>query len=410
MVLNYIWIFLILGGIIFGIIQAIFEGRVEVFSSMMAAAFDMAKTGFELSLGLTGVMTLWLGLMKVAELGGIVRVLAKAVSPLFARLFPEVPGSHPAHGSIVMNIAANMLGLDNAATPLGLKAMNELQELNPNKEQASNAQIMFMVLNASGLTIIPISIMVYRTQLGAANPADVFIPILIATFAATLAGIISVAVVQKINLLNRTVLFFLGGFTLLVAAVTWYFSILPAQQLQTISLAVSNLIILLIIGLFLVAAIRRKINVYETFIDGAKEGFQIAIKIIPYLVAILVAIGVFRESGAMPLLVDGMASLFAWIGLNTDFVAAMPTAIMKPLSGSGARGMMIDAMTTYGADSFIGRLSCIFQGTTDTTFYILAVYFGSVGVKRTRHAVGCALIADLTGIVVAILVAYLFFH
>lgn len=410
MVLNYIWIFLILAGIIFGIIQAILEGRVEVFSSMMTAAFDMAKTGFELSLGLTGVMTLWLGLMKVAEAGGVVNILAKAVSPLFARLFPEVPKNHPAHGSIVMNVAANMLGLDNAATPLGLKAMNELQELNPNKEQASNAQIMFMVLNASGLTIIPISILVYRTQLGAANPADVFIPILIATFAATLAGIISVAAVQKINLLNRTVLLFLGGFTLLVASITWYFSILPAQQLQTISLAASNLIILLIIALFLIAGIRRKINVYETFIDGAKEGFQIAIKIIPYLVAILVAIGIFRESGAMPLLVDGMASLFGWLGLDTDFVAAMPTAIMKPLSGSGARGMMIDAMTTYGADSFVGRLSCIFQGTTDTTFYILAVYFGSVGIKRTRHAVGCALIADLVGIITAILVAYLFFH
>lgn len=410
MVLNYIWIFLILAGIIFGIIKAIFEGGGDVFSSMMTAAFDMAKTGFELSLGLTGVMTLWLGLMKVAEAGGVVKILAKAVSPLFVRLFPELPKNHPAHGSIVMNIAANMLGLDNAATPLGLKAMNELQDLNPNKEQASNAQIMFMVLNASGLTIIPISILVYRTQLGAANPADVFIPILIATFAATLAGIISVAAVQKINLLNRTVLLFLGGFTLLVAAITWYFSILPAQQLQTISLAASNMIILLIIALFLIAGIRRKINVYETFIDGAKEGFQIAIKIIPYLVAILVAIGIFRESGAMPLLVDGMASLFGWMGLDTDFVAAMPTAIMKPLSGSGARGMMIDAMNTYGADSFVGRLSCIFQGTTDTTFYILAVYFGSVGIKRTRHAVGCALIADLVGIIAAILVAYLFFH
>ncbi|MCX7862419.1 MAG: spore maturation protein [Bacteroidales bacterium] len=410
MVLNYIWIGLILIGIAFGILYALTTGNVDVFSSMMTAAFDMAKTGFELSLGLTGVMTLWLGLMKIAEVGGVVNVLAKMVSPLFVKLFPEIPKNHPANGSIVMNIAANMLGLDNAATPLGLKAMNQLQELNPNKEQASNAQIMFMVLNASGLTIIPISILVYRTQLGAANPADIFIPILIATFASTLAGIISVSIVQKINLLNRNVLLYLGSVSLIIGLITWYFSIISAEKLRIISLAASNIIILLIIAIFLIAGIIRKINVYETFIDGAKDGFQIAIKIIPYLVAILVAIGIFRESGALPLLIDGFSTFFSWLGIDTDFVAALPTAIMKPLSGSGARGMMIDAMKTYGADSFVGRLSCIFQGTTDTTFYILAVYFGSVGIKRTRHALGCALFADLIGIIAAILVAYLFFH
>lgn len=410
MLLNYIWIGLILIGFLFGIAQAFINGNYDVFSSMMSGAFEMAKTGFELSLGLTGIMTLWLGLMKIAEAGGLINLLSKAVSPVFSKLFPEVPKNHPAQGSMIMNIAANMLGLDNAATPLGLKAMNELQELNPNKEQASNAQIMFMVLNASGLTIIPISILVYRTQLGSANPADVFIPILIATFAATLAGIVSVGVIQKINLLHRNILLFLGGFTLFIAGLTWYFSILPSEQLKNVSLIVSNFIILLIIVLFILVGLIRKINVYETFIDGAKEGFQIAVKIIPYLVAILVAIGIFRESGAMPMLVDVVAMFFSWLGVNTDFVGALPTAIMKPLSGSGARGMMIDAMTTYGPDSFVGRLSCILQGTTDTTFYILAVYFGSIGVKRTRHAVGCALFADLIGIIAAILVAYLFFN
>jgi spore maturation protein SpmA len=410
MLLNYIWIGLILIGFFFALINAFAFGNYNIFSSMMTTAFEMAKTGFELSLGLTGIMTLWLGLMKIAEKGGIVSLLSKAVNPLFSRLFPEVPKNHPAQGSMVMNIAANMLGLDNAATPLGLKAMNELQDLNPNKEQASNAQIMFMVLNASGLTIIPISILVYRTQLGAANPADIFIPILIATFASTLAGIISVSIVQKINLLHKNILIFLGGFTLLIALVTWYFSIIPSDQLKNISLIVSNFIILLLIVLFILFGFFKKINVYETFIDGAKEGFQIAVKIIPYLVAILVAIGIFRESGAMPLLIESISKFFSLFGINTDFVGALPTAIMKPLSGSGARGMMIDAMTTYGPDSFVGRLSCIFQGTTDTTFYIIAVYFGSIGVKRTRHAIGCALFSDLIGIITAILVAYLFFH
>ncbi len=410
MLLNYIWIGLILIGFLFGLIYSIFNGNYDVFSRMMAGTFEMAKTGFELSLGLTGIMTLWLGLMKIAEKSGVVNLLSRVVNPVFSKLFPEVPKNHPAQGSMIMNIAANMLGLDNAATPLGLKAMNELQELNTNKEQASNAQIMFMVLNASGLTIVPISILVYRTQLGSTNPADIFIPILIATFAATLAGIISVGIVQRINLLNKNILIFLGGFTLLIAFITWYFSIIPSDKVKNISLVVSNFIILFLIVLFIIFGLLKKINVYETFIDGAKEGFQIAVKIIPYLVAILVAIAIFRESGAMLLLVEVIEKFFSWFGINTDFVGALPTAIMKPLSGSGARGMMIDAMTTYGPDSFVGRLACIFQGTTDTTFYILAVYFGAVGIKRTRHAIGCALFSDFVGIIAAILVAYLFFH
>jgi len=376
----------------------------------MNAAFEMAKTGFELSLGLTGVMTLWLGIMKVAEKSGMVQVLVKLVRPLFSRLFPEIPAKHPVHGSIMMNVAANMLGLDNAATPLGLKAMNELQELNPHKEKASNSQIMFMVLNASGLTIIPISIMVYRTQMGAANPADIFIPILIATFVATLTGIISVSIVQKINLLQRTILLYLGGFSFIVALLIWYFTSLPVEKLQSISTIASNFIILLVLVSFVVVGFIKKINVYDTFIEGAKDGFQVAVKIIPFLIAILVAIGIFRESGALPMLVEGVRKLVLLMGFNADFVDAIPTALMKPLSGSGARGMMIDTMKTFGVDSFAGRLSCVFQGATDTTFYIIAVYFGSVGIKNTRHAISCALIADLAGIIAAIFVSYLFFR
>ncbi len=409
MLLNYIWIGFIVLGFIFGILTSFISGNTSVFSSMMSAAFDMAKTGFELSLGLTGIMTLWLGIMKIAEKSGLVNVLAKMVNPFFSKLFPEIPANHPVHGSIMMNIAANMLGLDNAATPLGLKAMQELQELNPNKEKASNAQIMFMVLNASGLTIIPITIMVYRTQLGAANPADIFIPILLSTFVATLTGIISVSVVQHINLFQRNILLVLGGFIIFVSVIVWYFTTIPLTQVQHISTVAANFIILGILTLIVFIGFVKKINVYDTFIDGAKEGFQVAIKIIPYLVAILVAIGIFRESGAMEFVVGGIKKLVVMMGLNADFVNALPTAIMKPLSGSGARGMMIDAMKTYGADSFVGHLSCIFQGATDTTFYILAVYFGSVGIKQTRHAVGCALLADLAGIIAAIIIAYLFF-
>ncbi|NCO55951.1 MAG: hypothetical protein COS14_08920 [Bacteroidetes bacterium CG02_land_8_20_14_3_00_31_25] len=410
MVLNYIWIAFFIIAFVVGLVKLLFTGDVAVFGNMMNGAFDMAKLGFELSLGLTGVMTLWLGLMKVAEKGGMVAILSKLVRPLFSRLFPELPKEHPVHGSIMMNIAANMLGLDNAATPLGLKAMKELHELNSNKEVASNSQIMFMVLNASGLTIIPISIMVYRTQLGAANPSDVFIPILIATFCSTLAGIIAVSFVQKINLFNKVIFSYLGIFTILVSIIIWYFSTISAQKVNEISTISANLIIFGIIISFIILALIKKVNVYDSFIDGAKEGFGVAIKIIPYLVAILVGIGVFRESGAMDYFVNSIGKFFTLLGVNTDFVQSLPVAIMKPLSGSGARGLMVDSMNTYGVDSFVGRLSCMFQGASDTTFYIVAVYFGSVGVKNTRHAISCALIADFVGLITAIFLAYLFFH
>lgn len=410
MVLNYIWIAFFLIAFVVGIVKLIFFGDTAIFPEMMGSTFEMAKLGFEISLGLTGVMTLWLGLMKVGENGGVVRIMSKAVGPLFRRLFPEIPKDHPATGSIMMNLAANMLGLDNAATPLGLKAMNQLQELNAEKETASNSMIMFLVLNASGLTLIPVSIMVYRTQLGAADPSDIFIPILLATFFSTMAGIISVAIYQKINLFNRVIMAYLGSFSLLIGTVIWYFSTISAQQINTISSVSGNLIIFSIIISFISLAMFRKVNVYESFIDGAKEGFSISIKIIPYLIAILVGIGVFRASGAMDYLINGIGLGFAWLGLNTDFVAALPTAFMKPLSGSGARGMMVDTMNNFGADSFAGRLACVFQGATDTTFYILAVYFGSVGIKKTRYALTCGLIADFAGVIAAVFIAYLFFH
>ncbi len=410
MVLNYIWIAFFLIAFVVGLIRLIFGGDTLIFTEMMGATFDMAKTGFEISLGLTGVMTLWMGLMKVGEEGGIVRLMSRAVGPLFSRLFPEIPKGHPANGSIMMNIAANILGLDNAATPLGLKAMTQLQELNHDKNTASNAMIMFLVLNASGLTIIPISIMVYRTQLGAADPSDVFIPILLATFFSTLVGITAVSVFQRINLFNKTILAYLGGFTLLVAAIIWYFSTISQEQVTVISSVAGNLILFGIIVSFILLGVVKKINVYESFIEGAKEGFNISIRIIPYLVAILVAVGVFRACGAMDFLVQGIGQGFAALGMNTDFVDALPTAFMKPLSGSGARGMMVDTMKTFGADSFAGRLSCIFQGAADTTFYIVAVYFGSVGIKKTRYAITAGLLADLAGVIAAIIVAYLFFH
>lgn len=410
MVLNYIWIAFFVIAFILGLARLIFFGDTEIFPAMMNSTFDMAKTGFELSLGLTGVMTLWMGLMRVGEKGGIIRLMARAVGPLFRRLFPEIPKDHPASGSIIMNLAANMLGLDNAATPLGLKAMTELQELNKDKETASNAMIMFLVLNASGLTIIPISIMVYRAQMGAANPSDIFIPILLSTFFSTLAGIVSVSIFQRINLLNRVILIYLGGFTILVSGVIWYFSTISQDQVNTISSVTGNLILFIIIISFIILAFFKKVNVYETFIDGAKDGFLIAVKVIPYLVAILVAVGVFRTSGALDYLVGGIGKLVAALGLNTDFVDALPTAFMKPLSGSGARGMMVDTMKHFGADSFVGRLSCVFQGAADTTFYIIAVYFGSVSIKKTRYAITCGLIADFAGIIAAIFVAYLFFR
>jgi len=409
MALNYIWIAFFVIGFIFALVQLIFNGNTEVFNNIVTSTFSSAKTGFEISLGLTGVLTLWMGLMKVGEKGGVVTILSRAIGPLFSRLFPSLPKNSPAHGSIMLNVAANMLGLDNAATPMGLKAMKEMQEANPHKERASDAQIMFLVLNASGLTMIPVSIMVYRAQLGAVNPADVFIPILIATFVATLAGLISVAIAQKLNLFNGVVLAYVGGLGAIIAGMVWYFSRLPQEQITLVSTFAANFILLLIMVSFILLALFKKVNVYEAFIEGAKEGFTTAIKIIPFLVAILVAIGVFRASGAMDMIVDGITSFVAWLGFDTRFSEALPTAIMKPLSGSGSRGLMIDAMKIHGADSFVGRLACTFQGSTDTTFYILAVYFGSVGIKDTRYAVVCGLIADVVGALAALFVAYLFF-
>lgn len=410
MALNYIWIFFFLSAFVIGLVRLIFFGDVEVFPAMMNSTFDMAKAGFEISLGLTGVLTLWMGIMKIGEKGGIVAVFSKLIGPFFNKLFPELGKNHPAHGPIMMNLAANMLNLDNAATPMGLQAMKEMQETNPNKETASNAQIMFLVLNASGLTIIPVSIMVYRAQMGAANPSDIFIPILIATFFSTLAGLISVAVYQKINLFDKVILSYIGGLTAFIVALIWYFSTLEQTEITKISGVASNFILFAVIVSFIGMGVVKKINVYEAFIDGAKDGFLTAIKIIPYLIAILVAIGVFRESGAMEWLVSGFTWVFQQLGINTDFTPALPTALMKPLSGSGARGMMVDAMSTYGADSFVGRVVCTIQGAADTTFYILAVYFGSVGIKNTRYAVVCGLIADFAGFIAAITMAYLFFH
>ena len=409
MVLNYIWISFFLIAFIVGIIRLIFFGDTDVMPAIMNSTFETSKTAFEISLGLTGVLSLWMGVMKIGEKGGVVQALARILSPLFEKLFPEIPKNHPVVGNIFMNISANMLGLDNAATPLGLKAMEGLQELNQKKDTATNAMIMFLVLNTSGLTLIPVSIMVYRAQLGAAQPADVFIPILLATFCSTLAGIIITSLYQRINLLNRTLLLALGGVSLFMAGIIYGFSQLNDKMMGIVGTNAANVILLLIIVLFIYAGMRRKINVYDAFIDGAKEGFTTAVRIIPYLVAILVAIGVFRASGAMDYLIDGIKYLVTQSGFRSDWVEAMPTALMKPLSGGGARGMMVDAMTTYGADSFAGRLSCIFQGSTDTTFYIIAVYFGSVGISRTRHAVTCGLLADLAGVLSAIAICYLFF-
>lgn len=409
MVLNYIWIAFFVIAFAIGLVRLVFLGDVDVFPAMMDSTFSSSKTAFEISLGLTGVLTLWLGVMKIGEKGGVVNALARVLSPVFARLFPDIPKGHPVTGSIFMNIAANMLGLDNAATPLGLKAMEQLQELNPRKDTASNPMIMFLVLNTSGLTIIPVSVMVYRAQLGAAQPTDIFIPILLTTFFSTLAGIITTSVYQRINLLNGVMLATLGGLSLFVAAVIWGFSAMDKALVNTVSTSVANILLMTIIVAFIIAGVVRKANVYEAFIEGAKDGFATAVRIIPYLVAILVGIGVFRASGAMDMLVGGIGWAVKACGMNGDFVAALPTALMKPLSGSGARGMMVDTMTTYGADSFVGRLSCIFQGSTDTTFYILAVYFGSVAVRKTRHAVACGLLADLAGIIAAIFVGYMFF-
>ena len=410
MVLNYIWVAFFVIAFIVALCKLIFMGDVEIFTELVNSTFSSSKTAFEISLGLTGILALWLGVMKIGENGGAIKLLSKGISPLFNKLFPEIPKNHPVHGSMVMNIAANMLGLDNAATPLGLKAMNELQELNKTKDTASNPMIMFLVLNTSGLTIIPISIMVYRAQMGAADPSDIFIPIFLSTFVSTLAGIIAVSIAQKINLFTKTILLYLGSITLLLTGVIWGFTVLSSEKLNMVSSVAANIILFSIIIGFILLAIRKKINVYDSFIEGAKDGFSIAVKIIPFLVAILVGIGVFRASGAMDSLMSGIAWLFTSIGLNANFVEALPVAFMKPLSGAGARGLMIDAMNQHGVDSFVGRLACTFQGATDTTFYIIAVYFGSVGIRKVRHAVTCGLIADLAGIIAAIFIAYLFFH
>lgn len=409
MVLNYIWIAFFLIAFVVALVRLIFFQDYQVFSDLVNSTFDYARTGFEISLGLTGVLTLWMGFMKIAEKGGMVAILSKAIGPLFSRLFPSLPKNHPAYGSMMMNLAANMLGLDNAATPMGLKAMQEMQSVNPQKDRASDAQIMFLVLNTSGLTIIPISIMVYRAQFQAANPADIFLPILLATFFSTMVGMIAVAIVQRIKLHDPVVLAYLGGATAIVAAMLWGLSQLNDEQLRTVSLLAANLLLFTFIITFMVRALIKKVNVYEAFIEGGKEGFGVAVKIIPYLIAILVGIGVFRASGAMDFLIAGIEWFFSLFNADTRFVDALPTALMKPLSGSGARGMMIDAMNTHGVDSFAGRLACILQGSTDTTFYILAVYFGSVGIKNSRYALSCGLIADLAGIVAAILIGYLFF-
>lgn len=409
MILNYIWIAFFLIAFVVATFRLVFLGDTEAFPEIINSTFSSSQTAFEISLGLTGVLSLWLGIMKIGEKGGVVGYLSRLLSPLFSKLFPDIPKGHPVTGSIFMNLAANMLGLDNAATPLGLKAMEGLQELNPKKDTASNPMIMFLVLNTSGLMLIPISIMVYRAQMGAAQPTDVFVPILISTFIATLVGIISVSIYQKINLLNRTILLFIGGASLFVASIVYILNQLSRTQIDVYSTTVANVLLMLIITGFIIAGMRKKVNVYDAFVEGAKEGFTTAIRIIPYLVAILVGIGVFRASGAMDYLISGIESLVNFCGINSDFVGGLPTAFMKPLSGSGARGLMVDAMTTYGVDSFVGRLTCILQGSTDTTFYILAVYFGSVGITRTRHAVPCGLIADISGSIAAILICYLFF-
>lgn len=409
MVLNYIWIAFFLIAFVVALVRLVCFGDINVFTEIMDSTYESAKTGFEISLGLTGVLSLWLGVMKIGERGGMIDLFSRGVSPLFTRLFPDIPKGHPAAGSILMNVSANMLGLDNAATPFGLKAMQELQEINPRKDQASNPMIMFLVLNASGMTLIPVTIMVYRAQLGAANPADIFIPIMIATFVATLVGVIAVCLKQRINIFNRAIMGFFIGMVTIIAGTILAFKTMPQENANIVSGLIANIFLLSVIILFILVAMRKRVNIFESFIDGAKEGFKTAVTIIPNLIAILVGIGVFRASGAMDFLMDGIRSLVALTGTDTRWVDGMPTAIMKPLSGSGARGMMIDAMKSFGPDSFAGRLSCLLQGATDTTFYIVAVYYGAVNIKNSRYTVPYALLADLAGVVAAIFVAYLFF-
>lgn len=409
MVLNYIWVGFFLVAFLVAIGRTLFAGDLNVWSEVMSASFSSASTAFELALGLTGILTLWLGLMKIGERAGVIRVFGRLVSPLFTRLFPGVPKDHPAMGSIFMNVSANMLGLDNAATPLGLKAMQELQELNPEKDRATDAMIMFLILNASGLCLIPISIIMYRAQAGAANPTDVFLPILVATFIATLVGIIALCLKQRISLRDPVLLAWLGGLTAVVGGMVWFFSSLPPAEVERYSNFIANFLLFGVIALFMGAGLIKRINLYDAFIDGAHEGFRTAVKIIPYLVAILVAIGMFRASGAMDVITSGLESAVSALGFDAQWVGALPTALMKPLSGSGSRGMMVDLMNTYGPDAFVARVSAAIQGSTDTLFYVLAVYFGSIGVKRTRYAVGYGLLADVTGSIAGVLAAYLFF-
>ena len=409
MVLNYIWIAFFLIAFVVATAKLLFLGDTEVFTSIINASFSSAKSGFEISLGLTGILSLWLGIMKIGEKGGVIQSFARFASPVFSKLFPDIPKGHPVTGSIFMNFSANLLGLDNAATPVGLKAMQQLQELNQEKNSASNPMIMFLCINASGLTLIPITIMMYRAQLGAANPSDVFLPIMLTTFSSTLVAIMAVCFRQRINLLQKNLLLFFGGMFLFIGGLIMLFRSLDQEQVSLYSTVFANTLLFTIICGFIVCGIRKRINVYESFIEGAKEGFHTAVTIIPYLVAILVGIAIFRASGAMDFVIDAVRLGIGSIGLNTDFVEALPTMLMKPLSGSGARGMMLDAMSTYGADSFVGRLSSIVQGSCDTTFYVVALYYGSIGIKNTRYTVPCALLADLAGALVAIAMAYLFF-
>ena len=409
MVLNYIWIAFILIAFVVALIRLIVFHDVGVFNEIIKSTFVSAKDGFDVSLGLTGVLSLWMGLMKIAEQGGMIQLFSKAVNPLFRRLFPDIPPGHPASGSILMNISANILGLDNAATPAGLQAMRELQEINPDKDKASNPMIMFLVLNASGLTLIPVSVMTIRAQMGAANPADIFVPIMIATFVSTMVGVLAVCVKQKINIFNKAILGTFGSVFLLIAAAIWAFDFIGPAKAQKASALIASLVLFSVIISFILSGLKKKINVYDAFIDGAKDGFSTAIRIIPYLIAILVAVGMLRASGTMNFLIDGLKSGVAFLGCDTRWVDGMPTALMKPLSGSGARGMMVEATKTFGVDSFAGRLSGIFQASTDTTFYVVAVYYGCVNIKNGRYTIPYALLADLVGVITAIFIAYLFF-
>ena len=409
MVLNYIWIAFFLIAFVVALFKLVIGGDTEVFTNIINASFASAKSGFEISLGLTGILSLWLGIMKIGEKGGVIQGFARLAAPVFSKLFPDIPKNHPVTGSIFMNLSANLLGLDNAATPMGLKTMQQLQEFNTDKTSASNPMIMFLCINASGLTLIPITIMMYRAQMGAANPSDVFLPIMLATFTSTLVAILTVCFKQRINIFQRNLLLFFGGLGIFIGGLIWVFNSLEQEQVSLYSTLFANTLLFSIICGFIICGIRKKINVYDTFIEGAKEGFQTAITIIPYLIAVLVAIGIFRASGAMDFLIDGIRMGVASVGLDTQFVEALPTMLMKPLSGSGARGMMLDAMNTYGADSFVGRLSSIVQGSSDTTFYVVALYYGSIGIRNTRYTVPCSLLADLAGAIAAVVMTYLFF-